>query len=101
MAVLPGRLARAEPAGPHTADLFRGDEPRALQDGDVLSLDIGMRYQGLCTDMAVTVPVGTISPKAEKLSRVTREALHAGLDVAHSPGTNAIYLQIGNAWFRP
>ncbi len=27
--------------------------------------------------------------------------LHAGLDVAHSPGTNAIYLQIGNAWFRP
>jgi len=27
--------------------------------------------------------------------------LHAGLDLAHSPGTNAIYLQIGNAWFRP
>lgn len=27
--------------------------------------------------------------------------LHAGLDVAHSPGTTAIYLQIGNAWFRP
>jgi hypothetical protein len=27
--------------------------------------------------------------------------LHAGLDVAHSPGTNAVYLQVGNAWFRP
>jgi hypothetical protein len=27
--------------------------------------------------------------------------LHAGLDYAHSPGTNAVYLQIGNAWFRP
>jgi hypothetical protein len=27
--------------------------------------------------------------------------LHAGLDIAHSPGTNAIYLQVGNAWFRP
>jgi hypothetical protein len=27
--------------------------------------------------------------------------LHAGLDVAHSPGTTAVYLQIGNAWFRP
>jgi hypothetical protein len=27
--------------------------------------------------------------------------LHVGLDVAHSPGTNAVYIQIGNAWFRP
>jgi len=27
--------------------------------------------------------------------------LHAGIDVAHSPGTTAVYLQIGNAWFRP
>jgi hypothetical protein len=27
--------------------------------------------------------------------------LHVGLDVAHSPGTNAVYLQVGNAWFRP
>ncbi len=27
--------------------------------------------------------------------------MHAGLDFAHSPGTNAVYLQIGNAWFRP
>ncbi len=27
--------------------------------------------------------------------------LHAGVDVAHSPGTTAVYFQIGNAWFRP
>ena len=27
--------------------------------------------------------------------------LHAGLDLAHSPGTTVVYLQIGNAWFRP
>jgi hypothetical protein len=27
--------------------------------------------------------------------------LQAGLDIAHSPGTTAVYLQIGNAWFRP
>ena len=27
--------------------------------------------------------------------------LHVGMDVAHSPGTTAVYLQIGNAWFRP
>jgi hemolysin activation/secretion protein len=27
--------------------------------------------------------------------------LLAGLDVAHSPGTTAVYIQVGNAWFRP
>lgn len=27
--------------------------------------------------------------------------LHAGMDVAHSPGTTAVYFQVGNAWFRP
>jgi hypothetical protein len=27
--------------------------------------------------------------------------LHAGLDLAHSPGTTAVYIQVGNAWFRP
>jgi hypothetical protein len=27
--------------------------------------------------------------------------LHAGLDLAHSSGTNAVYIQVGNAWFRP
>jgi hypothetical protein len=27
--------------------------------------------------------------------------LHAGMDVAHSPGTTAVYIQVGNAWFRP
>jgi hypothetical protein len=27
--------------------------------------------------------------------------LHAGIDIAHSPGTTAVYFQVGNAWFRP
>ena len=27
--------------------------------------------------------------------------LHAGIDLAHSPGTTAVYFQIGSAWFRP
>ena len=27
--------------------------------------------------------------------------LHTGIDVAHSPGTTAVYIQVGNAWFRP
>jgi hemolysin activation/secretion protein len=27
--------------------------------------------------------------------------LHAGMDLAHSPGSNAVYIQVGNSWFRP
>ena len=54
---------------------------RILKDGDVLSLDIGLRYKGLCTDMAVTVPVGKVPDKTLKLIRVTRDSLLAGLDV--------------------
>lgn len=54
---------------------------RVLKEGDILSLDIGLRYKGLCTDMAVTIPVGKVSERALKLIRVTKESLLAGLDV--------------------
>lgn len=53
------------------------DKP--LQSGDIVGLDIGMIYQGLYTDMAVTVPVGSISPEAAKLIDVTRQALAIGI----------------------
>lgn len=46
-----------------------------LKDGDILGLDIGIVHQRLITDMAVTVPVGTLSNTAERLIRVTRTAL--------------------------
>ena len=54
---------------------------RVLKDGDIISLDIGLRFKGLCTDMAVTVPVGKVPDKTLKLIRVTKDALLAGLDV--------------------
>jgi hypothetical protein len=31
----------------------------------------------------------------------TKFGMHAGIDVAHSPGTTAVYFVVGNAWFRP
>lgn len=51
---------------------------RILQNGDIISLDIGMRYPaagGLYTDMAITVSVGEIDKKTEKLIEVTRKSL--------------------------
>lgn len=59
---------------------------RKLKDGDIISLDIGLRYKGLCTDMAVSVPVGKASEKALKLIRVTKDALMAGVDVVRPGG---------------
>jgi len=46
-----------------------------LREGDIVSVDFGVRYQGFYGDAAVTIPIGNISPQKEKLMRVTREAL--------------------------
>jgi len=49
-----------------------------LKSGDIVGLDVGMRYprsSGLFTDMAITVGVGKISPKAKDLISVTEKAL--------------------------
>jgi methionyl aminopeptidase len=53
---------------------------RILQEGDLVSLDLGLEYKKLHTDMAVTVGVGKISSKAEKLIQITKEALCVGID---------------------
>lgn len=81
---------RDEPPFPSTLCISRNEEmvhglgnrSIVLKEGDIVGLDIGCWYQGLCTDMAVSVPVGVISPAAEKLMRVTRESLFAGVAAA-------------------
>lgn len=51
-----------------------GNRPIPLKEGDVVGLDIGCWYEGLCTDMAVTVGVGNVSEEARRLMNVTKEA---------------------------
>ena len=66
---------------------------RVMQNGDIVGLDIGMRWPsgnkkpaaGFITDMAVTVAVGSISPQASRLILVTGEALERGIS-AIRPG---------------
>lgn len=53
---------------------------RILKNGDILKIDIGMRYQGMIIDMARTYPVGKISAEAQKILDVTRECLNAGIE---------------------
>jgi len=64
-----------------------GNRDRVLLEGDVLGLDIGCWYKGLCTDMAASVYVGkNPPPEIVKLLNVTKEALMAGVAAAHVGG---------------
>lgn len=54
-------------------------DDKIVQKGDIVGLDLGLRYEGLYTDMAMTVPAGRISKQAKKLIKVTRKALEIGL----------------------
>ncbi|MEO3948003.1 type I methionyl aminopeptidase [Gorillibacterium sp. CAU 1737] len=56
---------------------FPGD--RTLQEGDIISIDIGAQYKGYHGDSAWTYPVGVISPEAKRLLEVTEGSLFAGL----------------------
>ncbi|MBI5530688.1 MAG: type I methionyl aminopeptidase [Candidatus Doudnabacteria bacterium] len=52
---------------------------RVLNAGDIISLDLGLKYKGYFTDMAVTVPVGKISGNAQRLIAVTKKALQKAI----------------------
>jgi methionyl aminopeptidase len=57
-------------------------DSRILQEGDIVSIDLGATYKGFVGDAAITVGVGRISPVAESLVRVTEEALWQGIKAA-------------------
>ncbi|TSC58137.1 MAG: methionyl aminopeptidase [Parcubacteria group bacterium Greene0416_79] len=50
-----------------------------FKEGDLVGIDVGLRYRGLFTDTAVTVPVGAVSKAGQKLLEVTKEALAVGI----------------------
>jgi len=52
-----------------------------LAEGDILSLDFGVVYDGFYGDAAVTLPVGRIAAHAQRLLQVTEESLHAAIAV--------------------
>ncbi len=66
---------------------------RKLKEGDILSVDFGAVVDGLYGDAALTVPVGRISPLAERLLRTTREALE--MAIAKAVGTGRRIGEIG------
>jgi methionyl aminopeptidase len=57
---------------------------RVLRDGNIVSVDVGVHYEGLHADSATTIPVGEISPEARRLLDVTRQCLAAGIAEARA-----------------
>lgn len=57
---------------------------RVLREGDLVSVDVGVWLNGLHADSAATFPVGNVSAEAERLLKVTQEALAAGIAQARA-----------------
>ena len=54
-------------------------EDRIIAEGDIVKLDIGMRYKGMVTDMARTFPAGEINKKARRIMETTKGCLDEGI----------------------
>lgn len=58
------------------------ENPRLLQEGDVVSIDLGVLHKGLITDSAITVAVGSVSEEDSKMLLHCEEALYRGIKAA-------------------
>ncbi len=65
-----------------------------LKEGDIINLDLGIEFEGLCGDAALTVPVGYVEPKHSRLMLYALRTLYAGIEMI-GPGVNVI--EIGRA----
>jgi len=57
---------------------------RKLEEGDIISIDLGVIYKGYIGDAAVTIPVGKITDEIRRLLQVTEQSLYAGIEKARA-----------------
>lgn len=57
---------------------------RVLREGDLVSIDVGVKLDGWCSDSARTFTVGEVSPVARDLTETTRRALEAAVEAAQA-----------------
>ena len=55
--------------------------PRKLQEGDIVSIDLGIKYNGWCGDAAVTRTVGAIDPEVQRLLDITENTLQLAIEL--------------------
>ncbi len=61
--------------------------PRVLEEGEVVSIDLGVLLEGFHADLALTVPVGEAPPEVRRLLATTETSLAAGIAAARAGGT--------------
>lgn len=61
-------------------------QTRIVRNGDLVSIDLGARFNGYVGDNAATYAAGDISPEAQRLSDTTRESLYEGIRVCVAGG---------------
>lgn len=64
-----------------------------IADGDLVSLDFGVNYNGMITDAAITVVAGETSGTKRRLLKGTEEALLAGISVVKTASERVILVQ--------
>jgi methionyl aminopeptidase len=74
---------------------------RILEEGDIVGLDIGLSHEGLFVDMAVTIPIGAITPEEQKLLEATKKALFIGIEKARAGNTTGDIGAAIEAYARP
>ena len=57
---------------------------KKLENGDIISIDVGAEINGFFGDAAQTFPVGEITPELQKIIDVTKEALNSGIKMARN-----------------
>lgn len=55
---------------------------RLLNEGDIVTVDVGVKLEGMYTDAAITIPVGQIDAETQRLLDVTQQSLEAGIAAA-------------------
>ena len=89
--VIPTFLGYAEPPYPATVCVSVNEElvhgipgGRVIQEGDIVSIDLGATYKGFVGDSALTIGVGEITDEAQRLLAVTEESLWRGIRAARA-----------------
>ncbi|MEK7106540.1 MAG: type I methionyl aminopeptidase [Patescibacteria group bacterium] len=60
---------------------------KILKEGDIISIDLGLKHKGMFTDHAITVPVGKINKASQELLGITHESLLVGIEEAKGGNT--------------
>lgn len=85
-------------ASPNDRVVHGFPDDRPLCEGEILSIDFGVLYQGYYGDAAVTVPIGTIDAETSRLVEATRESLYRGIDKAVPGGRLTDISHAVQAW---